>query len=112
VDGHHIIALLAAACSSADRGPDSPSAATSTLVPPTTTVPSATSTSSQDLLASTPEEQGIDSVLLAEFVEQVVAVGGIDSVTVDEGLLAGVDVPVGELLPDAVPRRRTLGRCR
>jgi CubicO group peptidase (beta-lactamase class C family) len=91
---------------------------------------------------STPEEQGMDSAVLADLVEDVTDLGGIDSVTVvrngyvlldtvvypfpedtrhiihsctksitatligiaiDDGLLAGVDVPVVEVLADAAP---------
>jgi CubicO group peptidase (beta-lactamase class C family) len=91
---------------------------------------------------STPEEQGMDSDLLADLVDAVVASGGIDSVMVvrngytvlqtvvypfpentghivhscakgitatligiaiDRGLLAGVDVPVVEILADRAP---------
>lgn len=94
-------------------------------------------------LASTPEDQGMDSEVLADLVEYVAAIDGIDSVTVvrngsvvldtvmypfpeatghvihsvtksiigtliaiaiDRGLLAGVEIPVVEILSDAAPK--------
>ncbi len=133
------LAVVASACTSSD-GTEEPSLA----APPASsaveveTVPWPTAS----WPVSTPEEQGMDSGVLAELVDRVVAEGGIDSVMVvrngyavvdavvypfpgdtahnlqsctksvtgtligiaiDRGLLAGVEVPVLEILPDAAP---------
>lgn len=51
--------------------------------------------------ASTPEEQGIQSGLLADLVEEMVVVGGLDSVTV---------IRNGHLVLDATVALRTVER--
>lgn len=131
------LVLLASACRGSDSGP---SLVTST--PNTVSTTSTTDRRGWDWPVSTPEEQGMDSSVLAELIDEVVASGGIDSVTVvrngylvldtvvypfpedsghnvysvsksvtatligvaiDQGLLAGVDLPVVEVLAGSAP---------
>jgi len=152
------LALLAAACGDSGGGSGSVISPAISANPTTVAVPtSATPTSAIESPAgfepapwptdgwsvSTPEEQGMDSGLLADFVTRLVTDPGIDSVTVvrngyvvldtvvypfpeetphiihsctksivgtligiavDEGLLAGVDTPVVEILAAAAPQ--------
>ncbi len=131
-----VLAPVVAACG--DSTTTAPTTAATTTLSPSDAIVWPT----DEWPVSTPEEQGMDSAMLADMVDQVVSQPGIDSVTVvrnghvvldaavypfghddphiihsctksvvatligiaiDQGLLAGVDVPVVEILGDAVP---------
>lgn len=140
--------LVAGACAGSDE--DGADTTTSTSLAPTTSTTSPTVPwPTHGWPASTPEEQGIDSGLLADLVDQIVTDEGIDSVMVvrnghvvldttiypfpddtghamysvtksvigtlvgiaiDRGLLAGVDVPVVDLLEEAAPENVEAGK--
>lgn len=74
------LVLLTGSCASSDDGAER---VTSTIPAPEISTTSTTVVwPTHGWPVSTPEEQGLDSVVLADLVDQLVAVGGIDSVTV------------------------------
>lgn len=143
------LALLVGGCADSEGGAESSTSSTATASTSATTTASvpvvvveAAEWPTDGWPVSTPEEQGMDSGLLAGLVERVIAANGIDSVTVvrngyvvldtvvypfpedtlhifhsvakgvtatligiaiDQGVLAGIQFPVVEILADAAP---------
>ncbi|MCP3939329.1 MAG: serine hydrolase [Actinomycetia bacterium] len=133
-----VLALVVAACADSTTTAPPTTAVTTTALSPTDPVVRPT----DEWPVSTPEDQGMDSGMLADMVNWAASQAGIDSVMVvrnghvvldavvypfgyddphiihsctksviatligiaiDQGLLAGVEVPVVEILGDAVP---------